>query len=326
MKLNKKSLAELFSFNFIANAKFYIAAVGVLLLSAIIIVSVIGLKLGFDFKGGTVIEVVYDVDVEGETYTENDVKIGVVNVLNEITGLEVDSYQTAEGAFGDKCVFKLISNNRLSDGDVLLLKAKIYTELDDYSQEHIIQSQYVSVYTVSATEVDAAIYASIALSVALVIFALGVLIRYGLSQAITSLIVCLINVFLVFSYVIITRTAVNVAFISSVLTIFALTMIGIIMYLDRLREINKNRLNKDLTRADRANLAVKGSFSIVSITFSIALICVILLTGFGVAVIRGYGVPVIFGIIVSALSTFYLMPFFYNLIDVNMQQKRKSKR
>ena len=73
MKSNK--LTNLFKkdISFLGHAKYYFVALAAILISAIIIVSVIGMKIGFDFQGGTIVEVVYGVefDDEGNPYPED---------------------------------------------------------------------------------------------------------------------------------------------------------------------------------------------------------------------------------------------------------------
>lgn len=324
MKLNKLStLVKNSKANFVSHTKYYLAAIAAVLLSAVIIVSVLGFKLGFDFAGGTVVEIVYGVDYDdngdpyenGAPYTEVIAKEKAEEVIKEIGGLEIASYQTASGNFGNKIVFKLLSDKKLTDEELNSFKIALYEDFNEYSSDGLLQSKYISVYSVDGTESNVAVYASIALAVAIVLFALGAWLRYGLSAALSLMIISLVNIFLVFAVAILGRITVNVPFVASVFTVFILTLISSVIFFDRLRENFKNKNYKDFTRKDYANLAIKESFSALAIIFAISLICIILLTGLGSASIRAFGAPVLGGIIFTALSAFYLSPYLWTLIN-----------
>lgn len=329
MKSNK--LTNLFKkdINFLAQAKYYFVALAAILISAIIIVSVIGMKLGFDFQGGTIVEIVYGVEFDNEgnpyengaPYTKDLTKEKIEKVLGNVGGFEIATIQDAESEYGSKVVYKLLSNEKITNEQYVSIKAKLYEEFDQYNASGLLQSKYISVYGVPGSANSAAVYSSIALAVAIVLLAIGVAIRYGFSAMFSVLLTSLANIAMTFATVIICRVAVDAQFIGSVLTVFVLTLIANLIYLDKAKE---NFKNKELSRNDVVNLSVKQTLVTNALILSVSLVAVIFLTGFGVLAIRGYGIPVILGTLYAFFSAIYVLPWLNFEIDFKKKPKIKK--
>lgn len=329
MKSNK--LTNLFKkdINFLAQAKYYFVALAAILISAIIIVSVIGMKLGFDFQGGTIVEIVYGVEFDNEgnpyengaPYTKDLTKEKIEKVLGNVGGFEIATIQDAESEYGSKVVYKLLSNEKITNEQYDSIKAKLYEEFDQYNANGLLQSKYISVYGVPGSANSAAVYGSIALAVAIVLLAIGVAIRYGFSAMFSVLLTSLANIAMTFATVIICRVAVDAQFIGSVLTVFVLTLIANLIYLDKAKE---NFKNKELSRNDVVNLSVKQTLVTNALILSVSLVAVIFLTGFGVLAIRSYGIPVILGTLYAFFSAIYVLPWLNFEIDFKKKPKIKK--
>lgn len=329
MKSNK--LTNLFKkdINFLTQAKYYFVALAAILISAIIIVSVIGMKLGFDFQGGTIVEIVYGVEFDNEgnpyengaPYTKDLTKEKIEKVLGNVGGFEIATIQDAESEYGSKVVYKLLSNEKITNEQYDSIKAKLYQEFDQYNASGLLQSKYISVYGVPGSANSAAVYGSIGLAVAIVLLAIGVAIRYGFSAMFSVLLTSLANIAMTFATVIICRVAVDAQFIGSVLTIFVLTLIANLIYLDKAKE---NFKNKELSRSDVVNLSVKQTLVTNALILSVSLIAVIFLTGFGVLAIRSYGIPVIVGTLYAFFSAIYVLPWLNFEIDFKKKPKIKK--
>ena len=314
--------------NFYKQAKIYLAVISALLISAIIVISVLGLKLGFDFKGGTIVEVVYGVEFDengnlyenGAKYNEQTTKENISLVLNDIGGFEVASIQLADGDFGKVVIYKLLSDQTPTDEQLSSIKTKLFEKFSDYNSSGLLQKNYISVYNVNETKSNIAVYSSIAFSVAVVLIVLGAFLRFGLSSAISLLITVIVNTLLIFAIVAICRINVNVGFIGSVVTIFVLTLINSIIYFDNIRE---NEKNKNLSREEIANTSVKNTLPTNMLIFAISLICLILLTGFGVVAIREFALPVLIGIVFIEFSYLFLLPFLWK--EIIIKNKKSGK-
>lgn len=327
MKSNKmiKKISEK-NINFVKNARYYLAVIAALIVSAIVIVSVLGFNLGFDFKGGTVVEVVYDVpfDNNGNStenqYSENATKENIENVLKEFGGFKTSSVQIAETEYGNAVVYKLLRDSTLSNEDYQNIENELYKEFDQYSQTGLLQSNYISVYGVQGTETDVVVYGSIALSVGIVLLALLALWRFGFSSAISIFLTSIINSLLVIATVLICRITINASFVGAVLGIFAVSLIMNLIFFDRVRENSKN---KDLSRLEIANNSVKQSAIANLLIFAVGLIGSILLGGLGTLPLRELAAPLLLGMFYSVLSAIYVAPFFWNYIKIKPRAKKK---
>lgn len=314
--------------NYCKGAKIYLVFMAALLVSAIIIVSVIGFKLGFDFTGGTIVEVVYGVEFDangnpyenGSPYDKETTIKYLDEVFSEIGNMQLASVQTENGSFGDTVVYKLLSSEKPTQEELDAIKTMLYEKFSEYDQNGLLQQNYISVYTVGDTKSDVAVYSSIALSVAIVLLAIGALIRFGVSGGLSIFISTLLNVMLAFVVVLICRITVNVPFIASVFTIFVLSAISNLIYLDKVRD---NSVKKELSREEVANLSAKQSAPAILLILAVSLICLVLLTGFGVLPIREFALPVMVGIFFVALSTTFALPLLWKEI-VFKKKKNKS--
>lgn len=313
MKANKVSLIKKIKeskIDFVSLSKYFLVTIGLLLIAGIILISTIGFNLGFEYAGGTVIEVIYDVDADGTIYHEEQIK-DVIAISIADYGLKVASIQNEESSFGDRIVYKTTSKTTLQDKDVEKINESIYSMLGAYDKEDIIQSQYVKVYNVQGAVSDKITYASIALAVAIALIFLGVFIRYGLGQAISTCIILVLNILTVIAFVAISRVPLNTAFLASVFTTFFLTLIGELVVFDRIRTNIKNNEYKNFNRADHINLAIKESMTILTLLLSLSLIAMILVSGLGIVSIRSFGIPALFGGVLAQLSVVFGLPLLY---------------
>lgn len=320
-KIGKKNL------NFVKNARYYLAVVAALIISAIVLVCVLGFNLGFDFKGGTVVEVVYDIpfdengSISSDRYSEAEAKANIENVLKEFGGFELSSVQVAETEYGNAVVYKLLRGNTLSNEDFQKIENELYKEFSEYDQNGLIQSNYISVYGVQGTQSKTAVYGSIALSVGIVLLTLLALWRFGISAGISIFLTSIINALLTIATVLICRMTIDASFVGVVLGVFAITLIMNLIYFDKVRE---NAKNKDLSRSEIANKSVKQSAIPNLLIFAVGLICSILLGGLGTLPIRAVGIPMLVGLFYAVLSAIYLAPFFWNYIVIKPRAKTKK--
>lgn len=320
MKLLKK-----LQHNFVKYSIYYISVIAAILVAGAILVSVIGFKAGFDYAGGTVSEVVVasDLDVK-ENY--NDTLEIIERVMDEKT-VEIASVQIEETAWGNALAVKTL-NGKLSNAEVATLQENIkdalFTEFgyDSTDSEYNIQKRYVSVYSVEETASQISTNASIAIAVAMTVLLLGVFFRYGLSSMFTILISSIVNMLLVMGFVLCTRITVNIPFVASIITVFVLTVISQLVYFDKVRENYKSETFKGASREQLANVSVIQSFKVVALILLIALVGIVLVTGLGITPVREFGLPTIFGVVISALSTIYVAPTLYTYINFGKQVKK----
>lgn len=331
MKSNK--LANMFknsNVNYCKSAKVYLVVVAALLISAIVLISVIGFNAGFDFAGGTIVEVVYDVEFDsngnqyenGTPYDKSAAMENIEAVLKDVGGFQLASIQTETGEFGDVVVYKLLTDSSPTNEQLDAIKTKLFEKFLQYDQNGLIQKNYISVYNVNETKTDVAIYAAIALSVALVIIVIGAIFRFGLGEAISLFISTLTNILIAFAIVLICRIAVNVTFVAAVITIFVLSVIFNLIYLDKLRENSKN---KEFSKEEKANISAKQSLPTSLLILAVSLICSVFLGGFGVLSIREFALPVMIGVFFVTFTSAFMLPLLCSKIEFKQKKRNRNR-
>lgn len=314
MKKNKVTVNQKikeWKVDFVSLSKYFLITIGMILIAGIVVISTIGFKLGFEYSGGTIVEVVYGVEANGgTTYTEGQVK-DIIEVAIVDYGLKVSSVQKEEGTFGDKVIYKMTSKNFIATDELERLNDDLYTMLGSYDELDVVHAQYVKVYNVASVVGNAVTYASIALAVAVVLAFIGIIIRYGLMQSISASLILIINTLSIISFVALARIPLNTAFLAAVFTTFILTLICILIVFDKIRINDKNKDYKKYNKTEHTNLAIKEVFMILVTLLILSLIAMVLISGLGIASIRSFGIPALFGSILAGLSTILGLPLLY---------------
>lgn len=306
--------------NFVSLSKYFLITLAMLLIAGGVIILTLGFNLGFEYGGGTIVEVVYDVDVDGTIYTEKQVK-DIIDIAIVDYGLKTSSVQKEESSFGDRVAYKLTSKTRLDENSIDRLNNDLFTMLGSYDEADIIQSQYVKVYNVNGVVGKKVSNAAIAISVAIILVFVGVLIRYGLSQAFSLSLMLILNIFVMISVAALSRIPLNTAFVASVFTTFFLTIMGALIIFDNIRK-NNNIDYKDSDKSEYINTAIKEVFIILVMLFVFALITSVLVSGLGIISIRSFGIPAVFGSILSIMSAMLGLPLLYSNITFKKINKK----
>lgn len=320
MKLANISLAKKISdskVNFLSHMKYYLAVVIALLVSAIFIVSFLGINADFDYKGGTVLTVVSNGVKEEDKYNEMCNKIE--NILNE-NNVSISSFQYEESAYGDAIVVKILNKDNAVNNTI---KTKLNTELG-YNVEDLVEKNYVQTSVVDATAINSTKMATLALFVALAILTIVSIFRYNFSIAINYLVSTLLNLIIVFASIIICRIPVNVSITVSFAVVLLISTIFNLLFFKQVKQNSLDENLKDKTRVEIANITLREIFSPLTIIAVVLIITFVLLAGFGTMQIRAFAIPCLIGVIFSALSTYYFTPSFWN--KVNIKRKIKSKK
>lgn len=320
MKLANLSLAKKVSaskVNFLSHMKYYLAVLIAVLVSAIFIVAFLGIRLDFDYAGGTVLTVVVDGVQEEGKYNETCNKIDEILKSNN---LEVSSYQLEETAFGDAVVVKVLSKDTAKNEAV---KNAINAEFG-YNVEDLVQKNYVKAVTVDGTAIYGTKMAAVALSVAIVVLALAAIFRYDLSTAINYLVSILLDLVILLSMVIICRIPINFSITAAFVFVFVLSSLFKLLFFKQAKQNVKDENLKDKTRVEIANLTLREIFSPLVVISIVCVIALILLAGLGTLQLRAFAIPALIGVVFSALTTFYLTPYLWE--KINIKRRVKSKK
>ena len=314
MKLANISLAKKVSaskVNFLSHMKYYLAVLIAVLVSAIFIVSFLGIKLDFDYSGGTVLTVVVDGVKDDTKYNETCDKIDEILKKNNI---EVSSYQYEQTGFGDAVVVKLLNKDTAKNEAVVAA----LNEQFDYNTENLVQKNYVKAVTVDATAIYGTKMAAVALSVAIVVLAIAAIFRYDLASAINYLISILLDL------VILLAIPINFSITAAFVFAFVISSLMKLLFFKQAKQNVKDENYKDKTRVEIANISLREIFSPLVIISVISVIALVLLAGLGTVQIRAFAIPALIAVVFSALTTFYFTPFMWEKIVIRRRVKSKK--
>lgn len=296
--------------NFIAHAKYFLFALVAVLISAVFVVSFVGFKADVDYAGGTTLTVVTSEDINNEEVFNNFKS--KIDALAEKHNVEISSYEKAETAFGKAIVAKILNKDALVNDAIV---AELNEDLN-YDSNDILEKNYVTANIFEETASYQTKMASVALSVVIVLAFVYLLFRYNLTSALIYLITALCEIISVLAFTIICRITVSFPFCTAIIATFAISTIFKLIFFGELKQINKIDEYKTLSKHDKLILADKKSFIVLALICIIAVIACVLIAGLGSLQMRAFAIPTLIGAIISALSTFYAVPYLFELINL----------
>ncbi|MBI96570.1 protein translocase subunit SecF [bacterium] len=284
-----------FNFNFIQNFNKTSILSGVLILIALVSFATNGLKLGIDFKGGTLIE------IQTENEVKEDVIKSYVNEFSEEQNLLKGSVNTSgENSYQIKLDYiDEITHQKFKNG----LSQEIEQEITETRFENVGAS-------VSKTLANKAF---ISLTIALLAIILYIAIsfreipqeynpfKFGLAAIVALVhdVVITLGIFSLFGI------EIDILFITALLTILGFSVHDTIVVFDRIRE-NLLKIKKSETLEDVSNAALNETLT-RSINTSIStLITLLSLFILGAASIKYFILALIIGILVGTYSSIFI--------------------
>ncbi len=243
-----------------------------------------GLKLGVDFKGGTVINL------------QTEEKINKADVLEDTKKL---GYKMYEFEKQNDDTYSIKIENSLSQ------KKAMSTE--DYFADKYNASTDVGVVSniVKKELIKNAILALIIAALAIILY---ITIRFKFSYGVSCIASLLLNVLITVSLFSIFRLEVSTIFIAAILSIIGYAVNDIIITFDRIRENMKGKTKK-LTDHDLDNIVNESLRSILNrsiITTVTTLIPVVCLIFLGASDIFEFNVALLFGLVIGTLCSIFV--------------------
>ena len=319
--------------------KFLIIVPIVAILAGVIVMAIIGMNIGVDFAGGAKVEVELNglasekvdatkteiIRIVDKYISENDagfnrptdVQTSTVSgtVTYEIT-LQLEKNRDAESTEGE--VLETILGNDDSLCATLEDELIVFLGTDD--------GLSVTANTIGATASgDLIRSAIIALSVAIIVMLIYIVIRFTFASALASVCALVHDVLIMIALTTIFRIPVNSTFIAAVITIVGYSINATIIIFDRIREERKKTTNEALSDAEIANLAISKTLNRTILTTLTTLVMVVMLAIFSVTTIQEFIIPIIFGLIAGTFSSVFLASSFWVLFR-KIGKKSKAKR
>ena len=286
------------SINFIGNRKKFYTFSCALIAVVLVFCAVFGVKMDVEFKGGSMITLAYEGDVD-----LNDLK----SALGSELGKSDLTLQTGSDISGNQTL-----TVTLPGSDTLTteqLDNLLVSMNEQYPDNNFAQNE---VSNVDATIGKEFLFKSlVALVAACVLILLYVAYRFrkigGLKAGSTAIVALLHDMFVVFGVFVILRIPLNGNFIAALLTILGYSINDTVVIYDRIRENSALYGKKQMSLAELVNLSVNQSFArslMTSITTCLALgvVCVISVI-YRLDSIYSFAFPLLFGMVSGVYST-----------------------
>ena len=316
-------------FNYTKNLKWFLIAAAVIILVGLILLCTVGFNLGLDFTGGSVIKVY----ANSEGFIEDCEKYDINNnsdyeamrqkideVLKEFN-LSIQSFRSTtmdiEGVVtGGQAVEVRYQNvNGATGTEIANTNKEIRTRLQDVFGYHEVSVTEDYSLAVSAPEVVTAVASSellmnafIAMIVAIVLILIYVAFRFELTSGLAAILALFHDLFIMTSLVLIFRITINSSFIAALVTILGYSINNTIIIFDRIRENTKSGKYDKASNSEIANDAIKQTMSRSIFTTLTTLLTISLVAIIGVADIREFALPILFGIGAGFYSSVFITP------------------
>ena len=284
--------------NFIGNRKKFYTFSCALIAIVLVFCAVFGVKMDVEFKGGSMVTLSYEGDVDLPSLkSEIGNQLGQ-NDLTLQTGSDISGNQTLTVTLPGS---QTLTTEQLDD---------MLTAINEAHPENNFEQNEVS--NVNATIGKEFLFKSlVALVAACVLILAYVAFRFrkigGLKAGSTAIVALLHDMFVVFGVFVILRIPLNGNFIAAVLTILGYSITDTVVIYDRIRENSALYSKKQMGLAELVNLSVNQSFSrslMTSITTCLALgvVCVVSVI-YRLDSIYTFAFPLLFGMVSGVYST-----------------------
>ena len=322
--------------------KFFIIAPIAIILAGIFFMIFMGMNIGVDFAGGAKVEV----EITGLASDKvSEAKTEIISIVdkyiaeNDVGFSRPTDVQTStvNGSVTYEITLQLKDNaNAGTETNVLTsiqgsedsLSAALEKGMTEYlgTDDGLAVTANTIGATASADLIRAAI---LALSVAIVVMLIYIVIRFTFASALASVCALLHDVLIMIALTTIFRIPVNSTFIAAVITIVGYSINATIIIFDRIREERKKTTNDDLSDAEIANMSITKTLNRTILTTLTTLVMVVMLAIFSVTTIQEFIIPIIFGLIAGTFSSVFLASsfwVFFRSIGKKIKSKRESKK
>ncbi|MDC3163584.1 protein translocase subunit SecF, partial [Pelagibacteraceae bacterium] len=264
-------------------------------------------NFGIDFKGGTLIEI----------ETENEIEIA--GLRDNLNSLSLGDVQVQE--FGSKNNL-LIRVEQQSGGDQIQQNVVeiVKTSLNSYlsSEVNFRRTEVVG------PKVSGELIQSGAIAILAAVFAMLIYIwfRFEWQFSLGAVVALIHDVILTIGVFSITQLEFNLPIIAAILTIVGYSMNDTVVVYDRVRENLRKHRSKNII--DLLNLSINETLSRTIVTSVTTLLALLSLFIFGGEVIKGFTFAMIWGVVVGTYSSIFVAAPLLNYLDVKREWNTTS--
>lgn len=276
-------------------------------------------NIGVDFQGGTLLTVEFS-KTGMNTGAEYDANVEMVREVLDKNGLKIASIQSS----GDSSIiFRYLNSAVLVDGefqdystDDKVSEMNALNEAIRSSVEAATTAKYGSEVTAKTTTTLIGNSASVRLlktalisvAIALALMLIYIIIRFDFYSALAAIVALLHDIIIMMSFTVIFYVEIGSTLIAAIITIVAYSINNTIVVFDRIRSTIKPYKNTSKTYdlAEVIDSSIKGTFTRTCYTTLTTLIVIVLLAALGVASIRTFALPIIFGLVGGFYSSAFI--------------------
>lgn len=276
-------------------------------------------NVGVDFQGGTLLTVEFSETGmnSGDAYHAN---VEMVKEVLENNGLKISSVQSS----GDSSIiFRYLNSAVLVNGELhdystddKVSEMNTLNEKVRNDVEAATKAKYSDKVTAKTTTTLIGNTASIRLlrtalisvAIALALMLIYIVIRFDFYSALAAIVALLHDIIIMMSFTVIFYVEIGSTLIAAIITIVAYSINNTIVVFDRIRSTIKPYKNTSKTYdvGEVIDSSVHGTFTRTCYTTLTTLIVISLLAILGVASIRTFALPIIFGLVGGFYSSVFI--------------------
>ena len=305
--------------NFVGNRKKYYAFSGVLIAVVVLFSFVFGVKMDVEFKGGTMLTLGYQNEIDLEA---------LETTIETATGQTDLTLQTGTDIAGNQTLTVTMpgSDNMTTEEVVALLT----TLNEQYPDNAFDENEINNVNPTIGKEF--LLKSVVAVVTACLLILVYVAYRFrkvgGLEGGATAIVALLHDLIIVYGVFVLLRIPLNGNFIAAMLTILGYSINDTVVIYDRIRENSALYGKRQMSRGELVNLSINQSFGrslMTSITTCVALgvVCVVSIV-FKLESIFTFALPLLFGMISGVYSTVCIASQLW--LDWQQRKKQPARR
>ena len=295
------------NFDFCGNWKKIFVLPIVLIIAGIVLFFTMGLNIGVDFSGGSMIYA----EIGSGKFDVDEVR----SIVGEYTGNAVVSYSGDDNMGVDIRLGGDDDANEIQDKIIAALKEKYEIGDEKFDVEYVGPTIGRSLL----------VNASLALLIAFILMLAYIWFRFELMSGVAALIGIAHDVLIMFVFTILFQIQINTPFIAALLTIVGYSINNTIIIFDRIRS-NKEKLYGKESLSEIVNISIRETFSRSVNTTVTTLIALVVLYILGVESIKTFTLPIIIGVIAGFFSSVFITGPLWTLMTKNKKEKKQAVR
>lgn len=305
--------------NFVGNRKKYYAFSGVLIAVVVLFSFVFGVKMDVEFKGGTMLTLGYQNEIDLEA---------VETTIETATGQTDLTLQTGTDIAGNQTLtVTMPGSDNMTTEEV---GALLTTLNEQYPDNAFDENEINNVNPTIGKEF--LLKSVVAVVTACLLILVYVAYRFrkvgGLEGGATAIVALLHDLIIVYGVFVLLRIPLNGNFIAAMLTILGYSINDTVVIYDRIRENSALYGKRQMSRGELVNLSINQSFGrslMTSITTCVALgvVCVVSIV-FKLESIFTFALPLLFGMISGVYSTVCIASQLW--LDWQQRKKQTARR